>query len=61
MMGSQQDLNAPGIRPDADGLIRLPDAPGLGVAVHAEAIRQYLQPLTIMIVAMGCYLMIVPV
>ena len=42
-----QDLNALGIRPDADGLIRLPDGPGLGVPVHTDAIHQYLQPVTI--------------
>jgi L-alanine-DL-glutamate epimerase-like enolase superfamily enzyme len=33
--------------PDAEGLLRLPDAPGLGVTVDREAIRPYLQEVEI--------------
>ncbi len=42
-----RELNAPGLWPDADGLLRLPESPGLGIPVHSEAIRNYLVPVSI--------------
>jgi hypothetical protein len=33
--------------PDKDGLIRLPDAPGLGITVNTAALRPYLQEVEI--------------
>lgn len=36
-----RDLTTTRIEPDAEGLIRLPDAPGLGVEVSERALRDY--------------------
>ena len=44
-----REMNAPGIAPDANGLVHLPEAPGLGVVVHKEAIKKYLVPVTIVV------------
>lgn len=41
------DLTTNHIMPDADGLIRLPDAPGLGMTVNAAALGSYLQDVEI--------------
>ncbi len=35
------------LEPGADGLVRLPDAPGLGVRPDMECVREYLQPVRI--------------
>ena len=35
------DLTRTRIAPDADGLIHLPDAPGLGVEINQEALEKY--------------------
>lgn len=35
-------LNGAAVKPDASGMIHLPDAPGLGVEPNREAIRKYL-------------------
>jgi L-alanine-DL-glutamate epimerase-like enolase superfamily enzyme len=35
------DLTRTRIAPDADGLIHLPDAPGLGVEINPEALEKY--------------------
>jgi L-alanine-DL-glutamate epimerase-like enolase superfamily enzyme len=42
-----RELNAPGLLPDADGLLRLPETPGLGVPVHLGVVKKYLVPMTI--------------
>ena len=42
-----RELNEPGLWPDADGLLRLPDAPGLGVPVNVAAVKKYLVPVSI--------------
>jgi L-alanine-DL-glutamate epimerase-like enolase superfamily enzyme len=36
------DMIASGVERDADGMVRAPDAPGLGVAIDTEAARRYL-------------------
>ncbi|MCE8421295.1 mandelate racemase/muconate lactonizing enzyme family protein, partial [Rhodovulum sulfidophilum] len=36
------DITGDHIRPDAEGLIRAPEAPGLGLQVAASALRRYL-------------------
>ncbi len=41
------ELNAPGLHPDENGLIHLPQTPGLGVPVNHAAIARYLVPMTI--------------
>lgn len=42
-----RDLTANHILPDADGMIHLPDAPGLGVEVSAQALQSYRVPVEI--------------
>lgn len=37
-----RDLTADTLAPDRDGLLHLPDAPGLGVHVRLDVVRQYL-------------------
>jgi len=41
------DMTVNHIRPDGDGLIRLPEAPGLGMTVNTTALRPYLQEVAI--------------
>jgi L-alanine-DL-glutamate epimerase-like enolase superfamily enzyme len=41
------DLTTNHIMPDEDGLIRLPDAPGLGMSINAAALGSYLQDVEI--------------
>jgi L-alanine-DL-glutamate epimerase-like enolase superfamily enzyme len=41
------DLTSNHIMPDSDGLIRLPDAPGLGMSINTVALRPYLQEVEI--------------
>jgi len=41
------DITVNHILPDADGLIRLPEAPGLGMTVNAAGLRRYLQDVEI--------------
>jgi L-alanine-DL-glutamate epimerase-like enolase superfamily enzyme len=43
------------LRPDSNGDIRAPDAPGLGVAVDAEAARPYLQDVDIRVAGRTLY------
>ncbi|MBN9105847.1 MAG: mandelate racemase/muconate lactonizing enzyme family protein [Propionibacteriaceae bacterium] len=42
-------LTAGRLRPGADGLIRLPDQPGLGLELDLEAVRGYLQEVEIVV------------
>jgi L-alanine-DL-glutamate epimerase-like enolase superfamily enzyme len=42
-----RDISLNHIMPDKDGLIRLPDAPGLGITVNTAALRPYLQEVEI--------------
>jgi L-alanine-DL-glutamate epimerase-like enolase superfamily enzyme len=42
-----RDISLNHIMPDGDGLIRLPDAPGLGITVNTPALRPYLQEVEI--------------
>jgi len=42
-----RELTVTRIEPDADGLIHVPDAPGLGIEVSAEALRRYHVPVEI--------------
>jgi L-alanine-DL-glutamate epimerase-like enolase superfamily enzyme len=41
------DITSNHIMPDKDGLIRLPDAPGLGMSVNPPALRPYLRDVEI--------------
>ncbi len=42
-----RDLTVTRIAPDADGLIHVPDAPGLGIEVSADALERYRVPVEI--------------
>jgi L-alanine-DL-glutamate epimerase-like enolase superfamily enzyme len=49
------DITSNHIAPDADGLIRLPEAPGLGMAVNPAALRPYLQEVEIAVAGRTLY------
>lgn len=42
-----RDLTVEPMRRGADGLVRVPEAPGLGVTVNLQTVRTYLQPVRI--------------
>jgi len=43
------ELTRTQLRPDPDGLVRLPDAPGLGLELDLEAVRPYLRDVEIVV------------
>jgi hypothetical protein len=43
------------LEPGPDGLLRLPETPGLGVRPDLECVREYLQPLRVGVAEEGVY------
>ena len=50
-----QELNNNELKPGPDGLVRVPETPGLGVEVNTAAIRKYLVDVEIKIAGKTLY------